>query len=78
MILDWRCVIMLININESKIAFGRIIGGTSGVPTVADALDYTQLRNKPSIEGVTLVGNKEYPDIHLDNITNAQLDAICI
>lgn len=68
----------MINIEENKIAFGRIVGGTSGVPTVADALDYTQLRNKPSIEGVTLVNNKTFIQLNLETITNAELDTICI
>jgi hypothetical protein len=68
----------MLTVSENKIAFGRLVGGTSGVPTVADTLDYTQLRNKPSIEGVTLENNKTFPQLHLDNITTSQLDAICI
>lgn len=68
----------MISVNEGKIAFGRLMGGTIGVPTATDTLDYSQLRNKPSIEGVTLVDNKTFPNLHLDNITNARLDEICV
>lgn len=38
--------------------------------------DYTQLINKPKIEGITLVGNKMFPDLNLRTITNSELEEI--
>lgn len=38
--------------------------------------DYTQLINKPKIEGITLVGNKLFPDLNLNTITNSELENI--
>lgn len=66
-------------------------GNISNVPiSSADAVDdYALLSNKPSIEGVTLTGNKSFPELgafiepeeehpHSDKyaLTNAELDAI--
>ena len=61
----------------TKIAFGRIVGGSTGIP-VSDYLDYENLYNKPSIEGETVVGDKSYAELNLTNITNAELDTICV
>ncbi len=35
--------------------------------------DYEKLDNKPSIEAVTLIGDKSFHDLGLDNITNIEL-----
>lgn len=35
--------------------------------------DYELLDNKPSIESVTLIGNKTLPEFGLNNITNVEL-----
>lgn len=40
--------------------------------------DYTLLDNKPSINGVTLVGNKTFPQLDLLRITNQELEEILI
>lgn len=36
--------------------------------------DYNTLRHKPSIEGVTLYGDKSFSDLHLDTLTNREID----
>lgn len=36
--------------------------------------DYATLNNKPSVEGVTLVGNKTFPQLGLESITNTELE----
>jgi hypothetical protein len=38
--------------------------------------DYELLDNKPQIEGVTLVGNKTFPELNLDVISNTELEEI--
>ena len=38
--------------------------------------DYEQLINKPQIEGVTLVGNKTFPELNLEEEGYAEINAI--
>ena len=45
---------------------------SDGVPTLLSYTDYTRLMNKPSINGVTLVGNKSLADLGI-NINDATL-----
>lgn len=37
---------------------------------------YDNLEGKPSIEGVTLVGDKTFPNLNLDVLTNTEVEAI--
>lgn len=46
-----------------------------GIP--ASITDYAQLTNKPQIESVTLEGNKTFPDLNLDTISNEDIDLLC-
>ena len=46
-----------------------------GIP--ASITDYAQLTNKPQIESVTLEGNKTFPDLNLDIISNEDIDLLC-
>lgn len=39
--------------------------------------DYNQLSNKPQIEGVTLEGNKTFPNLNLDVISIDDIDILC-
>ena len=48
-----------------KIAYGNLAGGTS---------DYNDLANKPSIESVTLDGNKTYEELNLSRISNTEIE----
>lgn len=36
--------------------------------------NYNELNNKPKIEGVELVGNKTFPDLGLNTITEQEID----
>lgn len=45
-----------------------------GLP--GSATDYAQLTNKPQIEGVTLAGNKTYPDLNLEAISGETITNI--
>lgn len=36
--------------------------------------DYDALQNKPSIEGVELIGNKSFEDLNLQVLTNTELE----
>lgn len=38
--------------------------------------DYNDLENKPQIEGVTLIGNKTFPELTLINLTNEELETM--
>ena len=38
--------------------------------------DYNNLRNKPSIEGVPLIGDNSFRQLGLDTITEADIDEI--
>ena len=51
-------------------------GGGGGGGSGTD--DYEQLLNKPSIEGVTLVGNKSFEDLGLIALTNVEINDIVV
>lgn len=40
--------------------------------------DYNKLANRPKIEGVTLVGDKSFEQLHLNTITNSELENMLI
>lgn len=42
-----------------------------GIP--ASITDYNQLTNRPQIEGVTLEGDKTYPELNLEPISRASI-----
>lgn len=46
-------------------------GGSGGVTS------YNDLTDKPSIEGVTLIGDKTHEDLNLSGLTNEEIDEIC-
>lgn len=45
-------------------------GGTGGTT------NYNDLTNKPKIEGVTLSGDKTFPNLNLDVLTNSEIQDI--
>ena len=45
-----------------------------GSTTVVSVNDYNDLRNKPSIEGVELVGDKSFEELNLQSLTNSELE----
>lgn len=45
-----------------------------GATTVVSVNDYNDLRNKPSIEGVELIGDKSFEELNLQRLTNTELE----
>jgi hypothetical protein len=45
-----------------------------GSTTVVSVNDYNDLRNKPSIEGVELIGDKSFEELNLQRLTNTELE----
>lgn len=71
------------NINGSVHAVssmnGQVGGGSSldgSVQSANASRNYEGLINKPSIEGVELVGNKLYSDLNLNYLTNIEIENI--
>ena len=61
----------------------RLIGKISGIKQIKGSLnmpktidDYRQLKNIPSIESVSLIGNKSLKDFGIDKISNADIEKI--
>lgn len=44
--------------------------------TVVSVDDYNRLYNKPSIEGIELVGDKSFEELNLQTLTNTELENI--
>ena len=49
-----------------------------GSTTVVSVNDYNDLCNKPSIEGVTLEGDKTFEELNLQSLTNQELEAMLV
>ena len=45
-----------------------------GSTTVVSVNDYNDLRNKPRIEGVELIGDKSFEELNLQRLTNTELE----
>lgn len=54
----------------------HVDGRTVTALTHQSASDYEPLINKPSIEGVTLVGNKKFTELGLRSLTNLEIETI--
>ena len=50
--------------------------GLMNMPQGGGTTDYELLRNKPQIEGVTLIGNKTFEELTLVSLTNEELEAL--
>lgn len=57
--------------SETKLRFDSDIR-----PVIGSGLDYENATNKPSINGVVLVGNKSNEDIDIRSLTNLEIEAI--
>ena len=44
--------------------------------TVGGTTDYERLRNLPSIEGVTLIGDMTFPQLNMSKLTNSEIEAL--
>ena len=57
---------------------GQLRGKLSIPSVVSGTTDYERLKNKPSIESVTLTGNKNFPDLGLSEISSDDLLEILV
>lgn len=57
--------------NRNAIVTGNLT--SSGGSTV---ISYVSLVDKPSIEGVTLTGNKTFEELNLQSLTNSELESM--
>lgn len=63
---------------------GTLVTGTQTFLGVIDKVetafvaDYTVLENKPQIEGVTLEGNKTFPELHLNSMSNIEIENLLV
>jgi hypothetical protein len=42
--------------------------------SVTEIRDYNRLDNKPSIEGVVLIGDKTFPQLNMNSLTNHEIE----
>lgn len=63
--------VMVLMKDHSAIITGNLSNGSGGAAT-----SYLALTNKPSIEGVTLIGNKTFDDLTLTSITNTEIEEL--
>lgn len=65
-------------LNEAGSGGATVIyqGGGSGGGGSGGTSDYNDLTNKPQIEGVTLSGNKTFPNLNLNVLTNTEIQDI--
>lgn len=71
-------------ISGSLSTTGTLAGGISSPPTLSGGLtlptmierasDYEELQNLPQIEGVTLIGNKTFTQLHMSQLSNLELE----
>ena len=50
--------------------------GTAVQPVVGGATNYEKLSNHPSINGVTLLGDKTNEDLHIGSLSNMDIERI--
>ena len=61
-------------INGSMSPSASLSGELTMPEQIERAADYEELQNLPQIEGVTLIGNKTFPQLHMSALTNMELD----
>lgn len=62
------------SINGEMSASASLLGEITMPEQIVRVGDYEELENLPQIEGVTLIGNKTFPQLHLSALTNMELD----
>lgn len=58
--------------SQMNLKFGTEIKPVIGNP----ASDYSELSNKPSINGVTLVGNKTNEELNITSLSNSEIEEL--
>lgn len=62
------------SINGNMSASASLLGEITMPEQIVRIGNYEELENLPQIEGVTLIGNKTFPQLHLEALTNMELD----
>lgn len=62
------------SINGNMSASASLLGEIAMPEQIVRVGNYEELENLPQIEGITLIGNKTFPQLHLDALTNMELD----
>ena len=70
-------------LQQNTIRANASVTGTMGASatlgqtvTIGGTTDYERLRKLPSIEGVTLIGNKTFPQLNMSKLTNSEIEAL--
>lgn len=61
-------------INGNMLASASLSGEITMPEQIVRIGNYEELENLPQIEGVTLKGNKTFPQLHMNALTNMELD----
>lgn len=64
------------SINGNMSASASLLGEITMPEQIVRICNYEELENLPQIEGVTLIGNKTFPQLHLDALTNMEIDSL--
>ena len=69
---------MIDRIKVKNVKIDNPVGiGKIGVPVIPGGInDYTDLENKPSINEVELVDNKQLEDLNINRLTNLEIEDI--
>ena len=59
-----------------EISLGSISGAIDNAGTGSGTGDYNSLVNKPSINDVSLMGNKSFEDLGINEVTDSELDIV--
>lgn len=62
------------SINGNMSASASLLGEITMPEQIVRIGNYEELENLPQIEGVTLIGNKTFPQLHMNALTNMELD----
>lgn len=64
------------NSTQNRLSAKNKLVGKLGTGYVGSSLNYNNLRNKPSIEDVELIGNKTFEELGLAEIDNLEIDKL--
>lgn len=61
---------------SGSLSGGGAVNGGLNVPKVITVIDkdYNSLINKPKINGVELIGDKSFPDLGLESLSNIEIE----
>lgn len=57
-----------------RLSGGGKMSGAVGIPKATVVKNYEQLINKPKINGVELIGDKSFPDLGLESLSNIEIE----